>query len=205
MTVVLLISADLMAQKDPQALKILDAMSAKYQQTPSFKAGFKYLMENPEENINEGFQGTVFVKGDLYKLAMEEQEVRFDGEFVWTYSKEFEEVSVASNEDGEQEISISNIFGLYKSGYKYLFLEARDNGATNVVDLVPEDLDLSYYKIRMQINAKDNTLKSFKIFDKSGSRYVYEVQSFAADNSLKVSDFTWTDAQLKGKELIDFR
>lgn len=194
-----------LAQKDPQALQILDAMSAKYKKTPSFKAGFKYLMENPEENISEGFEGNVFVKGDKYKLVMDEQEVRFDGEYVWTYTKEFEEVSVSSNEEQQEEISISNIFNLYKTGYKYLYLESRDNGRTDVIDLVPEDTNLSYFKIRMLIDAATKSLKSFRVFDKSGSRFVYEVVSFAEAPALKDADFTWSEGELSGKELIDFR
>lgn len=193
------------AQKDPKALQILDAMSAKYKKTPAFKADFKYLMENPEEGINEGFQGVVWVKGDLYKLQMEGQEVRFDGTYVWTYSQEFDEVQVSPNEEEDAEFTISQIFDLYKKGYKYLYLEARDGGKTDVVDLVPEDLNKSYFKIRMQIDAATKDLKSFKIFDKSGSRYVYEIIKFTPDPSLTNANFTFSEKQLEGLELIDFR
>ncbi|MFY0627876.1 MAG: outer membrane lipoprotein carrier protein LolA [Reichenbachiella sp.] len=193
------------AQKDPKALQILDAMSDKYRSTPSFKSEFKYLMENPDENINEGFEGVVFVKDDFYKLLMEGQEVRFDGTYVWTYSKEFEEIQVSPNEEEEEEFTISKIFDLYKTGFKYLYLESRDAGKIDVIDLVPEDLNKSYFKIRMQIVAETKALKSFKIFDKSGSRYVYEIVKFTPDNTLKDSDFTFTEKQMEGKELIDFR
>ncbi len=193
------------AQKDPKAREILDAMSAKYKKTPSFKADFKYIMENPEEDINEGFEGTIFVKSDKYKLMMEEQEIRFDGENVWSYSKELNEVQISPSDPEDEEISISNIFDIYKSGYKYLYLESREGGKIDVVDLVPEDTELSYYKIRMQIVSSTKALKSFKVFDKSGSRYLYEVVTFSADTSLEDGDFTFTDKELKGKELIDFR
>ena len=193
------------AQKDPKARQILDAMSAKYKKTPSFKADFKYIMENPEEDINEGFEGQIFVKGDKYKLLMTEQEIRFDGENVWSYSQELDEVQVSPNDPEEEEISISNIFDIYKTGYKYLYLESRDGGKTDVIDLVPEDLDLSYFKIRMSIDASTKALKSFKVFDKSGSRYLYEVVTFSPENSLQDSNFTFSPAELKGKELIDFR
>ena len=193
------------AQKDPKARQILDAMSAKYKKTPSFKADFKYIMENPEEDINEGFKGKILVKGDMYKLLMEGQEIRFDGQNIWTYSKELDEVQVSPNDPDDEEISISNIFDIYKSGYKYLYLEAQDGGKTEVIDLVPDDQDLSYYKIRMRIEASTKSLKSFKVFDKSGSRYLYEVVTFAPETGLVDSNFTFSDSELKGKELIDFR
>ncbi|WP_109831660.1 LolA family protein [Reichenbachiella versicolor] len=192
-------------QQDPKAGKILDAMSAKYRKTPAFKADFSYKMENIEEDINETFEGTVFVKGDLYKLLMEGQEMRFDGKNIWTYSAEFEEVSVTSSEDEEEEISISNIFDLYKTGYKYLYLESKNSGKTDVIDLVPNDLNKSFFKIRMEINATTKELRSFKVFDKSGSKYIYTVKTYQALSTLKDNDFTFSQAELNGKEFIDMR
>lgn len=204
-TLTALVLTSALAQQDPKARKILDAMSAKYQQTPSFKAQFTYKMENLEEDIDESFEGTIFVKGDLYKLLMEGQEMRFDGENLWNYSPEMEEITVSPSEDDENEISISNIFQIYKTGYKYLYLESRDAGKTDVVDLVPNDTNKSFFKIRMVINASTKALKSFKVFDKAGSKYVYTVKTFAAVNTLKNSDFSFSQAELSGKEFVDMR
>ncbi|MBU2884572.1 outer membrane lipoprotein carrier protein LolA [Gilvimarinus agarilyticus] len=193
------------AQKDPKAKSILDEMSNKYKNIPSFKADFTYNMENPEADINEGFKGKVSVKGEQYKISMEGQDIMFDGENVWTYLKEDGEVTVAPFEESEEEISLSNIFTLYQSGFKYLYLESRDGGKTDVVDLVPEDLNKNYFKIRMQINAATKELKTFKVFDKSGSRYVYTIVSFQEDSSLTDADFTFNKAKNPNVEVIDFR
>lgn len=201
----LLVLTQAFAQKDPKARTILDAMSQKYQSIPAFKADFTYTMENPQEDINEGFKGKVSVKGEKYKLSMEGQEIIFDGTNVWTYLKEDQEVTVAPKEDEEGEISLSNIFTLYKNGFKYLYLESADGGKTDVIDLVPEDLNKSYFKIRMQINSSNKELKTFKVFDKSGSRYIYEIISFTEDSSLKDSDFTFNTKANPGVEVIDFR
>ncbi|PIB36390.1 hypothetical protein BFP72_13785 [Reichenbachiella sp. 5M10] len=200
-----LVISQAIAQKDPKAKSILDAMSNKYKNIPAFRADFEYTMENPEEDINEGFEGKVSVKGEKYKLSMEGQQIMFDGTNVWTYLVDDAEVTVAPFEEDESEISLSNIFTLYESGYKYLYLESRDNGKTDVVDLVPEDLNKSYFKIRMQIDASTKELKTFKVFDKSGSRYVYTIVSFKTDSSLKDSDFTFNTAKNPNVEVIDFR
>jgi len=193
------------AQKDPAAKAILDAMSKKYQETPAFRADFNYTMENPEEDINEGFEGAVAVKDQMYRLYMGGQEIMFDGENVWTYLKEDKEVTVAPYEEDGDDISISNIFDLYEKGYKYLYLESKNNGKIDVVDLVPEDLNKSFYKIRMEISASDKALKSFKIFDKSGSRYIYTIISYKEDNSIKSTDFSFDTAANPDVEVIDFR
>jgi len=201
----LLIISQSIAQKDPKALIILDAMSAKYKKIPAFSAEFKYTMENPEEGIDEGFQGTILIKDDKYKLIMDDQEVIFDGTDVWTFLKDDNEVTVSTYEAEDDDITLSNIFNIYQSGFKYVYLESRENGQIDVVDLVPDDLDKSYFKIRMLITSSDRSLQSFKIFDKSGNRYVYTIVSFKPDNTLTDQDFNFNEKNYKGVEIIDFR
>lgn len=194
-----------LAQKDEAALQILDAMSSKYQQLPAFQANFSYNIENPEEGIDEGFEGIITVKDAKYKLNMGGQEIINDGENVWTFLEDDNEVTIAEYDDTESEITLSNIFTIYKSGYKYLFLEERNNGTVEVVDLVPEDLEKSFFKIRMSITKKDRDLLSFKIFDKSGNRYFYKIDAFKADEDITDEDFKFDIAAHAGVEVIDFR
>ncbi|SMD33689.1 Outer membrane lipoprotein-sorting protein [Reichenbachiella faecimaris] len=193
------------AQKDPAAKEVLDAMSAKYQKIPAFKAEFSYTMEDDSDDIDEGFKGTILVRGDKYKLVMDEQEVTFDGSDIYTYLKEENEITISGYDPEEEEISLSNIFNIYKIGYKYVYTESRNNGTIDVVDLVPEDRDKEYFKIRMEIMTSDKSLKSFKVFDKSGSRYLYKVLSFKEDTSITDKTFVYDKTKYPGAEVIDFR
>lgn len=193
------------AQKDPQALEILDAMSEKYKNIPAFTANFSYIMENDAEDIDEKFEGIITVKNNKYKLEMSGQEIINDGVAVWTYLKDDNEVTISEYDDEDEEITLSNIFTIYKSGYKYLFLETRDNGKMDVVDLVPEDRDKTFYKIRMEIQRADRELKNFRIFDKSGSRYLYKINEFAVNNTITDADFKFDERKYPGVEVVDFR
>ncbi|WP_422361506.1 LolA family protein [Reichenbachiella sp.] len=193
------------AQKDPAAKQVLDAMSEKYQKIPAFRAEFSYTMEDEGDDIDEGFKGTILVRGEKYKLIMDEQEVTFDGTDIYTYLKEENEMTISSFDPEEEEISLSNIFDIYKTGYKYVYTESKNNGATDVVDLVPEDREKEYFKIRMEIGASDKSLQSFKVFDKSGSRYLYKVLSFKEDASITDKMFVFDKTKYQGAEVIDFR
>lgn len=193
------------AQKDPAAKSVLDAMSAKYQKIPAFRAEFSYTMEDDSDDIDEGFKGTILVRGDKYKLIMDEQEITFDGTDIYTYLKGENEITISSYDPEEEEISLSNIFNIYKTGYKYVYTESKNNGTTDVVDLVPEDRDKEYFKIRMEITASDKSLQSFKVFDKSGSRYLYTVLSFKEDASITDKTFAYDKTKYKDAEVIDFR
>lgn len=204
-TLVSLFAINLFAQKDPIAKEKLDAMSAKYESVPAFRANFSYIMEDPEEGIDEGFEGLITVKSAKYKLQMGGQEIINDGVTVWTFLKEDNEVTVSDFDAEEQEISLSNIFSIYESGYKYLFLDNESTGANDFVDLVPEDLEKSYYKIRMEIDKSTSALQSFKIFDKSGSRYLYRINDFTEDATITDKDFTFNSKAYPEVEVIDFR
>ena len=206
-SLILFLISQSIAQKDPVAREILDAMSNKYQQIPAFRATFKNTMENETEGINEGFNGRITVKGEKYRLIMDQYEILFDGQDRWTYMKEDNEVQVSSfdpNEEADDINNISKIFTMYKSGFKYLFIESRDNGTIDVVDLVPEDTSKDIFKIRMEI-AKDRSLKSFKMFDKSGTRYVYTITKFEEDGSITDGAFRFKASDYPDAEVIDFR
>ena len=84
-------------QYDQKALDILDAMSDKYKNMPSFYASFSYTLENEMENIHEEFSGDIIVKGDKFKLDLGEQEVFNDGETMWTYPVSYTHLTLPTN------------------------------------------------------------------------------------------------------------
>lgn len=198
-------STGVYAQQDPAAREILDAMSNKYRKVPAFTADFTYTLENPQEDLNEAFQGKITVKGLKYKLELEGQEIINDGETVWTYLAEVNEVTINTFSPGDAEINLNNIFDIYKTGYKYLVVDELTNANVKTVDLVPDDKNLNYFKIRMEIANAGNALNSFKIFDKTGNRYTYSINKFAEQPSLQDKVFTFDVAAHKGVEVIDFR
>jgi outer membrane lipoprotein carrier protein len=201
----LLIISQAIAQKDPVALEILDAMSTKYKNIPAFTADFSYIMENEEESIDEKFEGNITVKSGKYKLNMSGQEIFNDGVYVWTYLKEDNEVTISEYDDTEEEITLSNIFSIYKEGYKYLFVETKENGSLDIVDLVPEDREKTYFKIRMEIKKPSRELKNFRIYDKNGSKYLYQINTFAENSAIQDSDFKFNQKNYPGVEIVDFR
>jgi len=202
-----LISTYVLGQYDQKALSILDAMSDKYQKVQSFKAGFTYTLENKMENINEEFSGEIAVKGEKFALKMSEQEIYNDGETIWTYMSDVNEVNIDYYLPEEGDLTPSSIYKAYKKGFKYLYLEENiEKGQTvDVVDLVPEDTNNQFYKVRMFIDKNNRTLKKWTMFDKTGNIYTYVItnfdESFAAGDNYFVFDVT----KYPGVEEIDLR
>ena len=205
--VVLATSSVVMAQQDPQARAILDGMSQTYQQIPSFTADIAYSMVNKTEDIDESYEGTISVKGDMYRLNMAEQEVINDGETVWTYLPDANEVNIDNHDAEAGDITPSTIYDIYKDGYKYLLINAITVGGKkfNVLDLVPNDKNAQYFKIRLEIGEGTSLLRQFTLFDKEGSEFSYLITNFKDNVNLSDDYFKFDVSKYNNVDIIDLR
>jgi len=195
------------AQQDPKAREILDAMSAKYKKVPTFRAKLSYTLENPQEDLEETFEGDILVMGDMYRLNIGGQEIINNGKTVWTYLEDVNEVNIDNHSADEDAMSPSKIYTIYRDGFKYMIVETKKSRGRvlDVIDLVPDDKDLQYFKIRLMVDQADKSLASYRVFDKNGNRYYWEVSEFIPDESLKASSFQFDPSKYSGVEVIDLR
>ena len=202
-----LISTTAWSQYDAEAKKVLDAMSAKYKKIPAYVADISSSLVNETDGINEEFKGKISVKGEMFKLELDEQVVINNGTTVWTYLPDVNEVNIDNYDPDEEEMSPSKIYDAYKEGYKYILLgEQTVNGKlSSEVDLVPNDTDSQFFKIKLFIAKADNSLQTWTMFDKSGNKYIYAIQNFKGNSNSKDSDFAFNAADYPGVEVIDLR
>ena len=104
---------------DPAAQKILDQLSKETKSYKSIKATFTYTLENKKENSKVARDGSLLLKGDKYKLEIAGQEIICNGNTLWTFIKDAEEVQVNEPEYEEGSINPANIFTVYENGFKY--------------------------------------------------------------------------------------
>lgn len=176
------------AQYDAQAKTVLDQMSQTYQKMSAYEAQFVYQLKNQKgDKVEEEMKGQITVKGNMFRMKTDDQEVFNNNQTVWTYIKQDNEVTVTDNEEGA-EMNPTRIYNMYKKGFKYLLTEEVRKGKTvyQVVDLIPEDKDLDYFKIRLFINKANNRLGSWTIFQKNGMLFTFQILDFKSD--VKVSD-----------------
>lgn len=196
-----------MAQYDAKAKKILDAMSTKYQSIPSFSANITYTLENKEDDIYESFEGEIGIKGEKFRLVAIEQEIIINDGNVWTYLVDENEVNIDTFDPEEDDVTPSNIYNLYKSGYKYmLFGEKTIDGENyDIVDMSPEDKESDYFRIRLVISKNNKVLRRFTLFAKSGNHYIYDITEFNSKANLPDSYFVFDINKHKDVEVIDLR
>lgn len=207
-TLILLLTGTLLfAQYDPKALEILEAMSKKYKTLTSFEANLTSSLTNDTDGIHEEFKGKITVKGDKFRLLVDDQEIFNNGTTVWTYLPSAKEVNIDNVDPDSDEMNPSKFYSMYEKGYKYLYLEDQTDGGVlcEVVDLVPEKKDAQYFKIRMNIVKKDKSIQSWTMFDKSGNRYKYTISKFVPNVKVDDAYFSFDIKKYPGIEVIDLR
>ncbi|MBA4850815.1 outer membrane lipoprotein carrier protein LolA [Emticicia sp. BO119] len=207
-TNVLLVSTLVYAQKDQKATAILDQMSKKYQNMKSFSASFTYGTESNNAKMTESYKGDVTVKGAKFRLKMAGQEVFANGKDLYTYVKETNEVNITEFDPTmQEELSPTKIYTIYKKGYKYVFLEEVKEGSQfyEVVELSPEDKSSKIAKVQIKVNKNDKSVKSWKVWDKSGKRTVFRVDKFMPNAPADDKIFTFDKKLYPGVEIVDLR
>ncbi|MBR9999135.1 MAG: outer membrane lipoprotein carrier protein LolA [Cyclobacteriaceae bacterium] len=196
-----------MGQYEKDALVILDQMSEEYKNLISFKADFTYALENKMEDIQEEFSGNIIVKGDKFQLDLGDQVIFNDGEIMWTFLRDVNEVNIDYYLPEDGDMTPSNIFTAYKDGYKYMVAGEEKVGSQDydIIDLVPDDPNKPFYKVKLWINKKDHTLKQWKLFDKSGNTYLYDIVNFNNSYDARDSEFVFEESKHPGVEMIDLR
>ena len=189
-------------ENNKKALQILDKMSNLYKSMVSFSSTFEYSMVNLDEDIEDSFQGKITIKEEKYLLKIEGQEIINDGETVWTYIPELNEVNISTFEYDDQEISLNNVFDLYKDGFEKNYLS--EDNKYHKIELYPEDESKSYYKILILINKVDFSMYNFSVFDKSNTKYVYKINEFK-EEKIDDSFFIFDSSKYPDIEIIDFR
>ncbi|MCB0508531.1 MAG: outer membrane lipoprotein carrier protein LolA [Chitinophagales bacterium] len=165
---------------DPQAKKLLDDVSKTYKSYASIKADFTLVSYNPQQKKTENQKGTVYLKGEKYKLLMGKQEIICDKKSVWTYLKDINEVQINDYEANKEDITPSTMFTIYQNDFNYMMngSDVVDNVNCAVVDLMPKDKSKPFFKVRICIDKSHKFIKRMKVFDKNGNTYTYTVTAF---------------------------
>lgn len=198
------------SQKDEKAKGILQKVTKATQGYKSIKASFSYVMDNKEEDIHEEYKGEILLAGNKYHLNIPSlgMEMYTDGKTVWTYMKDANEVTVAEADDEmSDQLAPSKLFTIYEHGFSYQFVEDKtvDGKAVYVIDLFPENKEIEYSKIRIQIDKESLLIKRAEMVGKEGNNYIVQVEDLKTDVPTKDSDFVFDASKYNGVETVDLR
>ncbi|MEL6538648.1 MAG: outer membrane lipoprotein carrier protein LolA [Bacteroidota bacterium] len=194
------------AQQDPEARKVLDAMSNKYQGLTSFSADLVQVLSNDGSGLREEISGQIAVSGNRYWLDMGSQQMANDGEKVYVYLEEVNEITIDFFYPEEGSINPSEIYNIYKRGYKYTKLADQTiNGkACHMIDLIPESANSTqFYRIRLAVDKATYQLQQYTMWDRGNTEYAFMLTNYKVNVSIPDSKFVFNTSSHPGADIVD--
>lgn len=193
-----------MGNSDPEAKKILDAVSARFKGFKSVQSNFSLKIENAANKLMGNKSGTVFMKGTKYRVKVAGQDIFCDGSNVWTVDAAAKEITVTRLDPSNNTITPQKMFtNFYDKDFLYKLNS--DTKGIQEIELTPIDKTKMFHKVIVFINKAAKTITSTKVFEKAGNRYTYTVSGMNTTTNIADATFTFNQKNYPGMELVDLR
>jgi outer membrane lipoprotein carrier protein len=185
-----------------KALALLDSIGQR-----NFQAAFTYSSRSPQEPLEEISRGEITVHGNQYRLIMQQQEIINNGQTIWTYLVEANEVQITDCDPKQKTITPWNIFDNYRQDYTLGQLDTYrvEGHVCDVVELVPKDNANDLCKILLTIAHTTKHIQRLEILDSDQTLHTFSVTNFTYDLKLDKAFFIFNLDDYPNVEVIDMR
>jgi hypothetical protein len=152
----------LLQAQDERVHTYMQAVNDQFRLDQGYRIDMDYIREDIMRETRSEGEGTIWMKGLKYKIAVDEYIVYFDGKKQYSQNTETKEVYVSTPEPDEpgylQAVPLKAIKS-YQQDFKYQYMgEKPFNGKQYVeIQLYPKDLDGPYSMLKLFIHP--HTLK----------------------------------------------
>jgi outer membrane lipoprotein carrier protein len=197
-----------MGKSDPDAKKVLDAVSAKFKTFKSVTAKFTLKVENNAGKTLGNKTGTVFMKGSKYRISVTGQEIFCDGANISTFDKSANEITITKIDPSVSTLTPQKLFtNFYDKDFLYkLNGEVKQNGKTlQEIELTPIDKSKPFFKVLVYVDKATNSISSTKVFERAGNKYTYTVSGMNTTTVVADTQFICDPKKFPGAEVVDLR
>lgn len=197
-----------LGNSDPEAKKILDAVSAKFKTYKGVQAVFTLIAEDSKGKVQGNKKGSVFMKGNRYKVIITGQEIFCDGTTIWTYDKAANEVTITSVDPSANSITPQKLFtNFYDKDFLYKLNGEKTQAGKKVqeIELTPTDKSRNFHKVYLTVDKASQSIVSTKILEKGGNKFSYIVNTFNGKANLTDASFVFDKSKYPGVDVVDLR
>ena len=197
-----------MGNNDPDAKKILDAVSAKFKTFKGVQANFILKIENATGKVLGNKTGTVYMKGSKYRVTITGQEIFCDGNNISTYDKSANEVTITKIDPTANTLTPQKIFtNFYDKDFLYKLNRETIIAGKKIqeLELTPIDKSKPFFKVLVYVDKAAQTINSTKIFEKTGNKYTYSVSKMNTAAPVSDAQFIFDIKKFPGTEVVDLR
>jgi len=202
------VAGEAQTKSDPEAKKVLDAVSAKFRTYRAPQAAFTYQVENAQGKVLSSRKGTVNMKGNKYKVTMGSMEIFSDGRTSWNYDKSANEVTVSGVDLNGSAMTPQKLFtNFYDRDFLYKLNGEKKAGGKTVqeIELTPTDKTKPFHKVYVLVDKATKNIYSARFLEKNGNRYSYTVNSINPNAAVADAAFVFDKRKYPGVEVVDLR
>ena len=191
--------------QNKSAKKVLDRLSEKYEAYQSFEITFDLEILYPERAPQK--QKAQIIQADQrFKFISEEQDIIGDGEDVYLFLKERNEVQI-NDFDDDDELGLMTPKDLLKEYESGRFEYDLENETDNEIFIVfkPLDRDSEFFKYRIAIDKEREDFAKIDAFSKDGSRLLVTIATSTYNEEYSDQFFSFDTSLYPGIRIEDLR
>lgn len=190
------------AQNDPNAKKILDAVSKTVKTYKTISAGFS-IKSVSSRGVNNGTKtGTIVTKGEKYVLKEGKTEILCDGAKTYNYDGS-KTITVSAVEDAGQTLTPQKILsGSYDKDFTYRLIATKGN--VHEIEMKPIDNRKNFSKVNIFVDKVKNMITRAVILDKGNNTVQVNFTNIVPNKNLADNLFVFNPSKYpKDVEILD--
>jgi outer membrane lipoprotein-sorting protein len=198
----LLIQNAVIAQNDPNAKKILDAVGKKVSSFKSMSGNFTIKSFTSKGKANGVKTGTISMKGSKYVLKQGKTEIICDGTNVYSFDGS-KTITVGPAEDASKSLTPQKILsGSYDKEFNYKLISS--NGNLHEIELKPIDTRKNFQKVTVYVEKAKSIISKAKVLDKSNNTMEFSFSNLNTTTSIEDKMFVFNKSKYpKDVEILD--
>ncbi len=198
----LLIQNVVIAQNDPNAKKILDAVGKKVSSFKSMSGNFTIKSFTSKGKANGVKTGTISMKGNKYVLKQGKTEITCDGTNVYSFDGS-KTITVGPAEDASKSLTPQKILsGSYDKEFNYKLISS--NGNLHEIELKPIDTRKNFQKVTVYVDKAKSIISKAKVLDKSNNTMEFSFSNLNTTTSIEDKMFVFNKSKYpKDVEILD--
>ena len=162
---------------------------------------FSYQLSPDGKTVGDSEKGHAWLQGEAYKVEMAEQQTISDGQSIWNYLIDDEEVMISNATEGADNTPLKLLTSLDKS-YAATLTGIDAQGIASIELANPNG---QYKRVSLKIDTKKTALKSMDVYMNDGSKLVITVEEMKFDQNLNDKFFTFDAKKHPKVDVIDMR
>lgn len=194
-----------LSAQNGNAKKMLDRLSEKYEAYRSFEISFDLEVKYPERPVQKQ-KAQIIQANQRFKFISEEQDIIGDGEDVYLFLKDRNEVQI-NDFDDDDELGLmtpKDLLKEYDNG-RFEYLLENETDTEIFIVFKPLDRDSEFFKYRIAIDKQSEDFSKIDAYSKDGSQLLVTIASSSHNKEYNDEFFSFDTSLYPDIRIEDLR